>query len=355
MRLVTLATGLAALLVGPAIAGAQTTNATGADRYGGAKVGEDLNKPSTQTGQTDQNQNDTTTPRQNQAQPSEVQPTSGHDQTQDTTRPQQTTPSASTPSTSTTTNSVDQTSPSATPPTVNQNVTVTPAQPNPQPQSQEQPAQPQINVQPAQQPPPEVNVYMPPQPQSQRRIVEERQEPHPLGLALSIGGGINQFSGREMRDATNMGGTWDARVAFGTRSLIGLEAAYVGSAAPINSLGLSDNALLMSNGVEGLARLNVGTFDFQPFIVGGVAWQRYSIENSTRNTSDFEDSDDVLAIPFGGGVSTYIGGRASHFMVDARFIYRSTFNDNLARPGTANAGGNGLSNWSTTLRLGYEF
>jgi hypothetical protein len=319
-RLATLASGLFALVLGPAVAGAQSTKAYGGDRYGGAKVEEQ--NPSSQA------------PAAPTAQPNEVQRTSGTDD-----QSTQATPEAK-PS-----DQSNQSQTTTTPSTTNsQNVTVQPAPSQSPPPAA--PAAPQVVTPPA--PSPEVNVYMP-----ERRIEEHHVAPY--GMAISVGGGVNQFAGREMRDITDVGGQWEARLTLGTRSLIGMEAAYVGTAAGIKTLGLDDRAVLLSNGVEGLARLNIGTFRFQPFLVGGVSWIRYNIENASFNTSDLNNQDDVVAIPFGGGVSTYLGGKDTHFMVDARFIYRAAFDDNLARPGTADAGGTGLSNWSATLRLGYEF
>lgn len=172
-------------------------------------------------------------------------------------------------------------------------------------------------------------------------------------LSLSLGGGISDFTDGTVRDRTDINAAYEARLGIGIHSILGLEAAYVGTAGSIDTLGLDDDAMLISNGVEGLARLNLGNFEVQPYVVGGASWVRYSVVNDSFNSSDVRDSDDVLAIPFGGGVSSYLGD--SGLMLDARFTYRATFDDDLIRPTPSNSDGSSLSNWMATLKLGYTF
>lgn len=218
-----------------------------------------------------------------------------------------------------------------------------------------------VNVQPAPAPPttviaPPAQVVTPPPPV----VVEERpvnvsvfSPRHEIGMAVSLGGGVGEFTDSSLRDRTGVNGEYEARIQIGTRSPIALEAAYVGTAGSIDALGLDDNAILLSNGIEGLARLNLGTRQIQPFIVGGASWVRYSIVNSNVNTSDVRDRDDVLAIPVGAGLATYVGDTG--FMADVRFMYRFTFNDDLIRPTSGNSDGSSLANWNVSLRLGYAF
>lgn len=218
-----------------------------------------------------------------------------------------------------------------------------------------------VNVQPAPAPPttviaPPAQVVTPPPPV----VVEERpvnvsvfSPRHEIGMAVSLGGGVGEFTNSSLRDRTGVNGEYEARIQIGTRSPIALEAAYVGTAGSIDALGLDDNAILLSNGIEGLARLNLGTRQIQPFIVGGASWVRYSIVNSNVNTSDVRDRDDVLAIPVGAGLATYVGDTG--FMADVRFMYRFTFNDDLIRPTSGNSDGSSLANWNVSLRLGYAF
>jgi len=173
--------------------------------------------------------------------------------------------------------------------------------------------------------------------------------PHHVGLSILAGGGVTDFSKSDARSVTSTGGEYEARVAW-NMGLIGLEGAYVGTAQNINALGLDSNAWLASNGVEGLFRLNLGTFMIQPFVFGGASYVHYSIENSSFNTSDIRSSDDTFVIPFGGGISTRLGHSGA--VVDARFTYRPTFGADMIVP---SGGEHQLDNWSASARLGWEF
>ena len=62
--------------------------------------------------------------------------------------------------------------------------------------------------------------------------------PSKLGLAFMVGGGYEDFANTEMRDRTNGGGAWNFRFVAGTRSILGVEGAYVGSARGFQSLGV---------------------------------------------------------------------------------------------------------------------
>jgi hypothetical protein len=217
-----------------------------------------------------------------------------------------------------------------------------------------QPSSPVI-VQP-QQPAPVV-VEQPVQPPV---VVEEQpvnviitEQPRSRAMTLSVGGGVSDFTDSTLRDRTGLNAAYEARLSIGINSPLAIEAAYVGTASEIDTLGLDDEAMLISNGVEGLARLNLGTFDVQPYVVGGASWVRYNVVNTDFNSSDVRDQDDVLAVPLGGGISTYLGD--SGFMLDARFTYRMMFDDDLVRPTPDNSDGSAMDNWMVTAKLGYAF
>jgi len=173
-----------------------------------------------------------------------------------------------------------------------------------------------------------------------------------VGAALLVGGGYEQFTNGNLRDMTGNGGTWNARAIAGTRQYVGVEAAYVGAARSINTLGLASNADLVSNGVEGALRLNIPVLSLggrqliEPFGFVGLGWQRYSVTNSNSNTSDLADRDDVMTMPVGAGFE-YAYGR---FIADARFTYRETYYNNLLR-----TSGGKLNNWGLGTQLGVAF
>ncbi len=170
------------------------------------------------------------------------------------------------------------------------------------------------------------------------------------GASVSVGGGVVGFIDNAMRDFATVGGAWDARLVFGTREDIAVEAAYMGAATPVDALGLDNNAVLLSNGIEALARVNLLKEEWQPYVMAGVGWRHYSIVNSNRNTSSVAKNDDVTEIPVGAGVAYRYEG----LVIDGRGIFRAAFNDDLiARSATSEKAD--LHTWQAQLTAGYEF
>ena len=181
--------------------------------------------------------------------------------------------------------------------------------------------------------------------------------PSKLGLAFMVGGGYEDFANNEMKDWTQAGGAWNFRFVAGTRSIIGVEGAYVGSARGFQSLGATaNNPTLISNGVEGNLRLNApitrGNSLFEPYAIAGVGWAQYHISNYNSNTQALSDfsatNDNVLTVPLGAGF-TY-GYKA--LMLDVRGTYSPTYYNNLLQ-GT---NGNGtLNTWGVGGNIGFGF
>jgi opacity protein-like surface antigen len=175
------------------------------------------------------------------------------------------------------------------------------------------------------------------------------QKPRGVGVALSIAGGISAFSRSSARDFLDTGGTWDVRGVFGTRTLFGLEAAYVGSANGLDGPG-GLTRTLYGHGVEGDLRLNIlrnglaFAGGLQPYVLGGFGWTHYHLSENVA-TAAIDNSDDTLQVPVGAGVSYYFGKRV---LVDARFTYRFAFSDNLIQ-------GTSLDTMGVTARVGAEF
>jgi hypothetical protein len=171
-----------------------------------------------------------------------------------------------------------------------------------------------------------------------------------VGAGVLLGGGYEDFTNNDLQAQTGGGGSWTARLVAGTRQFVGLEAAYVGAARNINTLGLSDNSNLVSNGVEGALRVNVpitrGISLIEPFGFIGVGWNHYNVTNSAVNTSDLNDRDDVLTMPYGGGLAFGYG----MFMADARFTYRQSYMNDLLRTTDGK-----LNTWGLSGQVGVEF
>jgi hypothetical protein len=175
--------------------------------------------------------------------------------------------------------------------------------------------------------------------------------PSRIGFSLMAGGGVQDFTGSTIRDMTGTAGFWDVRAGVGTRSVVGLEAAYVGAAQSITALGLESDAKLLANGVEGDVRVHAplayqGTL-LEPYAFGGVGWQRYSIVSTPIATASLTNNDDVVTVPMGAGFAAGYRG----LLADLRFTYRMVERSNLLAP----SGGGSLSNWNLGAHLGYEF
>lgn len=186
----------------------------------------------------------------------------------------------------------------------------------------------------------------------------------PVGAGLLVTGGFKDFVEPVTTDTLTPGGYWDVRGIFGTRSFVGVEAAYHGSAQDVQAIGLQDDAFLISNGVEGAVRLNapitqamLPAVDLQaplliePFAFAGLGWQRYSLFNEGDNTSNVENQDDILTVPVGAGLAFAIAG----LHLDARVTYRQAFFSELLGGTTSSFADNSLNSWSVGAGLGFEF
>jgi hypothetical protein len=176
----------------------------------------------------------------------------------------------------------------------------------------------------------------------------------PMGLYAFVGGGATNFTQPTAVGATNVGGFWDARLGIGTRSILGAEVGYVGSARNIEALGLNSDAYLFSTGVEGVARLNVPvTMEkvlFEPYTFGGVGWNRYNLMTDGANTSSIDDQDDVMTVPLGVGIALGFSG----VTLDVRGTYRQTFGANLFGTQTSSFDDTSMNSWGAGGSLGFE-
>jgi outer membrane protein OmpA-like peptidoglycan-associated protein len=189
-----------------------------------------------------------------------------------------------------------------------------------------------------------------PEPAAAPPKAKSDRPPSAVGIEASVGGGVIGFIDDAARSAAQTGGSWDARLMFGSRLPLAVEAAYVGSAQGIDALGLSTNSVLLGNGVEGTLRINLTRSRVQPYLFGGAGYTHYQLSNTATNTSSVLGSDDIGTIPMGAGVTGRIGRT---FIVDARGTYRATFSDDLMRG--IDTDNNSLQSWNTSGRVGFEF
>lgn len=176
-----------------------------------------------------------------------------------------------------------------------------------------------------------------------------------IGTSLQVGGGVADFTDAELRDLTGVAGTWNARATVGTRSAIAGEIGYLGSASEIDALGMDTSAAMVRNGLEANLRLSLpivnGPWMLAPYAFGGVGWTRYTLVNEGTNTSSVRGTDDVLSIPFGGGLSANF----KQFVLDARYSFYPAFDDELLRTPTGSTDESArMHNWVVNLMIGYE-
>jgi hypothetical protein len=179
----------------------------------------------------------------------------------------------------------------------------------------------------------------------------------PVGLYGFVGGGASSFTQPTAAGTSSVGGYWDARVGVGSRSIIGAEVSYVGGSRDITALGLDEDAFLINNGLEGVARLNVPItpkdFDVlvEPYTFAGIGWQRFNVVNASSNTSSVQAEDDIMTVPLGIGLQ--LGFNA--FTLDLRGTYRQALGSDLVGTSTSSFDAVSLNSWGAGAALGVEF
>ncbi|MCA9675194.1 MAG: hypothetical protein KC464_09180 [Myxococcales bacterium] len=154
----------------------------------------------------------------------------------------------------------------------------------------------------------------------------------PAGLAVSVGGGVEGFAGAQMRDSGGVAGSWDVRAEAGTRSYIGFEAGYVGTVSSMATSDPTDDATLVSNGLEILVRANFITpRPVTPFVFVGAGWRRYDVTGTSAMGANVKDHDDLVQLPVGLGAAYRFG----RYVVDARLTFRMTSAEDLVLTTTA--------------------
>ena len=177
-----------------------------------------------------------------------------------------------------------------------------------------------------------------------------------FGFAVMAGGLYQDFTNNTMQNATSGAGGWTARFIAGTNSIIGIEAAYTGAASQLQGLGVTANTpYLVSNGLEGTARLNVplrmGYHLFEPYGYAGLGYSHYTISNYNSNAqrlSSFTSTDDVMNVPVGGGFAYAY----KQFIIDARAGWTATYYQNILN--NANSSGT-LDHWNVGGQVGFRF
>jgi hypothetical protein len=178
-----------------------------------------------------------------------------------------------------------------------------------------------------------------------------------VGVGVIAGVGLTGFSSSNVRNATSsVGGLWDLRVTLGSHIPLGLDVSYVGSSTNINAQIGSNSGTLLGTAVEGALRWNILPHSpLNPYVFGGIGWQRYDITGATFALSDsgIRDSDNLVDYPVGLGVSY----RDAGFIADVRGTYRFTSDNQLilAQPFAPGAGYSKMDSWEASAAAGFEF
>jgi opacity protein-like surface antigen len=177
-----------------------------------------------------------------------------------------------------------------------------------------------------------------------------------IGVGITLGGGISGFTDSTMRNtlSSSVSGLWDARVAIGTHVPISLEVGYIGTAANINTFAGTANGTLIGTTVEGALRWNIlPHYMVNPYIFGGVGWQRYDITNMQVATADsgISKNENRAEFPVGAGASYR---DLSGWMIDVRGTFRAVPDSNLVFDQTRGTFAQAHW-WEASAALGYEF
>jgi hypothetical protein len=167
----------------------------------------------------------------------------------------------------------------------------------------------------------------------------------PTEVSFTTGAGPANYFGSSNTMRTDVGAGWDVRATFGARSIMALEAAYMGATNTVEVGGLH-NGNLNSNGIDSDFRLQLPT-RVQPYLFGGVGWNYMTLNNAVV-TANQKVTDNQVSVPAGAGVSAYLG----HATFDLRGTYRYLGDNQIQTIG----GDHTVSHqWLAQAHFGYAF
>jgi hypothetical protein len=171
----------------------------------------------------------------------------------------------------------------------------------------------------------------------------------PGEISASTGAGPSNYFGTALNATTDTGAAWNARLTFGTHSIIALEAGYIGASNNIDMVnGTTNHGRLASHGVDGDLRLQLPLV-VEPYIFGGVGYNHMeTVQNGqTSFAGPLNQTDDQVTVPAGAGLSGYVG---KHMQLDARGTYRFIPDNGLTVMSNRN-----LHQWMAQANIGYVF
>lgn len=186
--------------------------------------------------------------------------------------------------------------------------------------------------------------------------VHDSDRPSTVGLSLVASGGVTGFTNQVLRDVTSnpVNGLWSLRATIGSRTPIGLDVAYVGTAVSLNSLAGSSSGTLLGTTLEGAVRFNAWPhYDWNPYVFAGVGWQRYDVSGTTftRVVDGIADSDNSITFPLGVGLSYR---HTSGLVLDLRGTFRFNTNSGLVANSLESSDTAPLHTWEASAGVGFE-
>ena len=174
-------------------------------------------------------------------------------------------------------------------------------------------------------------------------------------IGVMVGGGVQGFTEKTMRDTAKLAGAWDARLDLGVRMPVSLELGYLGSAGDLAPrFGAGPSTTLIGTTVEGDLRLNFMPYaPSTPYLFAGAGWQRWDVTNDQglpMSVTGERASDDQLEIPVGAGLSWYGQG----FLADVRGTVRFMSNPRLVQSGVFAGDYVPMHTWGVLARVGFE-
>jgi hypothetical protein len=176
------------------------------------------------------------------------------------------------------------------------------------------------------------------------------------GLAVTLGVGAMDFLGKTARAALTdeLGIYADLRIAYGTRTRLGVEVAFNRSErhlAPGALPGERKIGALFGQTFEALLRVNrpghVRRLFYSPFAVAGLGWTDFSPPDDRDPATPNRRLDRAGIVPLGLGFATSF----SNFYAEARAMYRPTFATHLLGTDGNRAG---MQAWFAGIAAGIE-
>lgn len=162
-------------------------------------------------------------------------------------------------------------------------------------------------------------------------VEEERRERADMtGLTVLLGGGVEGYTG-DLAPILNPGPAWGVSAALKPSRVLGLELRYHGAVnevdtgiteAEVLGPGVARGPDIVRNGGSAMATFALSAAPVQPYVLGGVGIDRYTV----RGPAPGLQSDTTGHIPLGAGLRTHFGD----FTADARFGWNLLFNQQFA-------------------------